>query len=295
MLNLINAQSNQLTFSDGRYYSTQWDEWVPSVTTILEAYPKPYQLLQWMKEKGSAADELRDMAGRRGSAVHQLTEDYDNGIECKLLSDVGTPIHSLEVWGMFERYVNFCSRFNPQNILIEHTVISPALGYAGTIDRVSDIRGKRYLIDIKTSNTIANNYWLQLAAYRELLKQDKTITQLDGVGILWLNAKTRTEGKADQMQGNGWQLILQKDGEIEKSLRLFNCVHQLWLHENEGQKPKLLTYQTKHKKQKEDFELNIPNSGCDNEDYRIVAEEFLTHLEDMEEMENISEKDKKRG
>ena len=249
MLNLINAQSNQLTFSDGRYYSTQWDEWLPSVTTILEAYPKPYALLQWLKEKGTAADELRDMAGRRGSTVHQLTEDYDNGIECNLISDAGTPRYSLEEWGMFERYVNFCSRFNPENILIEQTCISSALGYAGTIDRVADIGGKRFIIDIKTSNTITNSYWLQLAAYRELLREEKKITQVDGVGILWLNAKTKTDGKEGQIQGKGWQLILQNEEEVYQSLRLFDCVYQLWRHENEGQKPRLLTYQTKHKKE----------------------------------------------
>jgi hypothetical protein len=56
-----------------------------------------------------------------------------------------------------------------------------------------------------------------------------------------------------------------------------------------------LTYQTKHKKQAEYFKFIIPNSGCDNEDYRIVAGKFLSHLEDKEEMENISKEDKKRG
>jgi hypothetical protein len=248
MQHLISTQNNQFTFSDGRFYQAETGGWVPSVTTILEAYPKPFALLQWFKEKGAAADELRDMAGRRGSTVHQLTEDYDNGLECNLLNDYGAPAYSLEEWSMFERYVDFTQRFKPMHIMIEQNIVSQELGFAGTIDRVADIGGKRYIIDIKTSNMIAPSYWLQLAAYRELLSESKLITQTDGVAVLWLNAKTRTNGKAGDMQGKGWQMVIQTDGEIEKSLHLFKCTHQLWMHENADAKPRLLTYQIKHLK-----------------------------------------------
>ena len=55
MLNLIKTNDKQFTFTDGRYYEAPSGEWVPSVTTILEAFPKPYQLIQWMKEQGDNA------------------------------------------------------------------------------------------------------------------------------------------------------------------------------------------------------------------------------------------------
>ena len=72
---LVKTKTNQLTFVDGRFYHDEDGNYFPSATTLLEAYPKPFALIQWMKEMGSKADEIRDNAGRRGSTVHQLTED----------------------------------------------------------------------------------------------------------------------------------------------------------------------------------------------------------------------------
>jgi hypothetical protein len=266
MLNLIKSNENQYTFSDGRFYEDDNGQWVPSVTTILEAYPKPYALLQWLKENGENADKIRDAAGKRGSVVHQLTDDYDRGMEVNLLDENGNPKYSLEEWGMFEKYVDFATRFKPDNIMIEQNIVSAKLGFAGTIDRVMELNGKRYLVDIKTSNMITNSYWLQVAAYEQLLMTITGHNTLDGVGILWLNAKTRTEGKAGDVQGKGWQLITkgiapsgnkmqikqQKEDSIEESndddWQLFQAVHKLWRKENKDAKPKLLTYQLKHQK-----------------------------------------------
>jgi hypothetical protein len=66
----IHIKDGRLTFTDGRFYQHQSGEWVPSVTTVLEAYPKPYALLQWMKEMGSKSDEVIRAAGERGTSVH---------------------------------------------------------------------------------------------------------------------------------------------------------------------------------------------------------------------------------
>jgi hypothetical protein len=240
---LTQIKDNQITFTDARFYIDRTTgEYYPSATTILEAYPKPYALLQWMKEAGSKADEIRDAAGRRGSAVHQLTEDYDNGIECNLLGENGQPNYSMEEWAMFERYVDFTAALKPNHVLIEQQVLSPILGFAGTIDRVCEIDGKKYVLDIKTSNGIYNSYWLQIAAYREALLVE-TKMAVDGVAILWLNAKTRTK---KDMQGIGWQLVVKED--TRKDFQLFRSVQNLWLAEHEGDKPKQFSYTLSHKK-----------------------------------------------
>ena len=240
---LTQIKDNQITFTDARFYiDRETGEYYPSATTILEAYPKPYALLQWMKEAGSKADEIRDAAGRRGSAVHQLTEDYDNGLECNLLGENGQPNYSMEEWAMFERYVDFTAALNPTHQLIEQQVLSPRLKFAGTIDRVCLINGKRYILDIKTSNGVYNSYWLQVAAYQQaLLKETKIKT--DGVAILWLNAKTRTK---KDLQGVGWQLIVKED--TKKDWNLFRAVQKLWLAEHSEDKPKQFSYTLSHKK-----------------------------------------------
>jgi len=244
-----NQTSNQLTFKDGRFYTDENGNYFPSATTLLEAYPKPAQLIMWMKEVGSKADEIRDAAGKRGSSVHQLTEDYDNGIECTLLDEYGKPRYSLDEWSMFERYVEFTKNHQPEHHLIEQTFISSGLGFAGTIDRVCTIDGKTYVLDIKTSNGIYNSYWLQIAAYRELYNasvKDGSMPKIDGVAILWLNAKTRTAGKKGDVQGKGWQMVSEFD--TSKQWSLFQAVQQLWHAEHEGDKPKEFSYQLSHKK-----------------------------------------------
>lgn len=248
---LIKTKPNQLTFVDGRFYTDVDGQYYPSATTILEAYPKPYQLMQWMKDVGNKADEIRDAAGRRGSNVHQLTEDYDHGMECSLLDENGKPKYSLEEWAMFERYVDFCKNYNPHNLLIEQTFVNGKLGFAGTLDRICIIEDKTYVLDIKTSNGIYNSYWLQLAAYKELyhemaMSSSETYPPIDGVAILWLNAKTRTYGKNGTIQGPGWQMVTKDDSDLDWDL--FQSVKKLWLAEHQGDKPKEFSYQLTHKK-----------------------------------------------
>lgn len=243
---LTQIKNNQITFTDARFYIDEDGQYYPSATTLLEAYPKPYALLQWMKEVGAKSDEIRDSAGRRGSTVHRLTEDYDRGLEVHLLDDNGQPMYSMEEWAMFERYVDFSTRFTPDHLLIEQQIICPTLGFAGTLDRVSEIGDKKYLMDIKTSNGIYNSYWLQQAAYRAALYTNLGI-QVDGVAILWLNAKTRTNGVKGAIQGMGWQMVIQED--TAKEWELFQAVQKLWLAEHAGDAPKTFSYQLTHKKE----------------------------------------------
>ncbi len=243
---LTQIKNNQITFSDARFYiDPETGAYYPSATTLLEAYPKPFALLQWMKEVGKSADEIRDAAGRRGSTVHTLTEDYDRGHQIDLLGEGGQPIYSMEEWGMFERYVDFSTRFNPDYSMIEQQVISPELGFAGTLDRIGVVDGKTYLIDIKTSNGIYNSYWLQLAAYRQAAGVTMGI-QVDGVAILWLNAKTRTNGKKGDYQGIGWQMVTREN--TDKDWELFQAVQKLWVAEHEGDQPKQFSYTLTHQK-----------------------------------------------
>jgi hypothetical protein len=167
-----------------------------------------------------------------------------------LLDEYGKPKYSLEEWSMFERYVEFSVNHKPDHFLVEQTFINSSLGFAGTIDRVCTIDGKTYVLDIKTSNGIYNSYWLQLAAYRELynaaLDHTEAMPRIDGVAILWLNAKTRTNGKGGAIQGKGWQMVTEMD--TSKQWSLFQAVQQLWHAEHEDDKPKEFSYQLSHKK-----------------------------------------------
>lgn len=243
---IIDNNKGRIEFLDSRFYLTEDGGYVPSVTTILEAYPKDAAYFKWIKDVGADADAIRDEAGRRGSVVHQLTEDYDAGKEVTFIGE-GSPKYKILEWSMFERYVEFSITHNPTHEIIEGNFISNNLGFAGTIDRVCDIYGKNTLLDIKTSNSIYPSYWLQLSAYERLLEENTGI-KVDQVAILWLNAKTRTTGKNGAIQGIGWQLVTKPIDEVWKDYDMFLATKKLWNAINEDVKPKFVSYQLKHQK-----------------------------------------------
>jgi hypothetical protein len=242
---IIDFQSKQITLLDARFYTTEAGTWVPSVTEILTAFPKDYGYFKWLKEVGEDADAIRDEAGRRGSVVHELAERFDKGEEVTLLTDDGRPGFKLSEWNMLEKYVEFVTRYNPENVMVEQNIVSTNLGFAGTLDRVINLNGKRILVDIKTSNAIYPSYWLQLAAYRELLSAELE-QEVDEVAILWLNAKTRTDGKKGAIQGIGWQLVSKAD--TTEDWELFCHTKKLWEAQNKDATPRQLSYQLSHKK-----------------------------------------------
>jgi hypothetical protein len=157
---IINTNTNQITFTDNRFYLTDDGEYVPSVTTILNAYPKDAHFFQWLKQVGEDADNIRDEAGRRGSIVHELTERYDAGDVVNLLDNGGHIGYKLQEWAMFERYVDFRSRYGYDVLFSEYNIINPLMGMAGTIDRVIQSDNRTILLDIKTSNAVHDHYCL---------------------------------------------------------------------------------------------------------------------------------------
>jgi hypothetical protein len=243
---VVDLHKGRIEFIDQRFYLSEKGNYIPSVTSILDAYPKDAGFYKWLKDVGNDADSIRDEAGRRGSVVHELTEKYDAGEEVTFLSNDGNPRFKMMEWNMFEKYVEFSTTYNPTILTMEMHMISDNLGFAGTIDRTVNLNGLDMLIDIKTSNQIYPSYWLQLAAYNKLLEENNI--KVDGVGILWLNAKTRTTGKGGAIQGPGWQLVTKTLDELEKDWRLFQSTYALWRSMNEDIKPKQISYQLKHKK-----------------------------------------------
>lgn len=250
---MMDAANDRIQFLDSRFYRAGDDLYVPSVTTILDAYPKGAAFAEWLKKHGEDADNIRDEAGRRGSVVHQMTEAFDGGAMIELMDDDGAPRYKLNEWAMFERYVEF-RRLHPATIhAVELNMVSAHLGYAGTLDRVITIDDTTYIMDIKTSGAIHDPYWYQQAAYHELLIQTGLVAKLfpDGeipeikLAILWLNAKTRTHGKYGAIQGPGWQFLVQDTPTSELKV-MFDCIRLTWMMANKGLKPRLTTYSLQH-------------------------------------------------
>lgn len=242
---------NQITMLDARFYQIGGN-FYPSVTTILQAYPKDAGFYKWLKDVGNDADAVRDAAGERGTTVHKLTELYDDGMEVSLIKPVQiNPFdsvdriqYSMQEWAMFERYVNFRNRFPLEILASEMQLISETFQEAGTLDRYVILNNKRMIIDIKTSNQIYDHYWLQLAAYKRMF-EEVSVQKVDQVAILWLNAKTRTDGTKGAIQGEGWQLLTRED--TTKDIALYEATKMLWKAQNGNMMPKETSYTLTHK------------------------------------------------
>lgn len=243
----LDIPNNRIDFLDTRFYITESGNYVPSVTTILECYPKGKEFYDWLKKHGEDSDDIRDEAGRKGTVVHDLTEKYDKGEQVSLLDENGNIGFKLFEWNCFEKYVEFRSRFECEIHAIECNMSSDRLGFAGTMDRdiTIAIKGKRYLCDIKTSNNIWDEYWLQMVAYQKLAEDLNGSNRFDGRAIVWLNAKTKTDGKKDAIQGKGWQVLIDESDPAEQ-WNIFLATQKLWNAKNESMKPRQTSYQLSH-------------------------------------------------
>tara|TARA_R110000824_G_scaffold134696_2_gene297758 strand:- start:784 stop:1461 length:678 start_codon:yes stop_codon:yes gene_type:complete len=151
----------------GRHYDIKGSK-LPSVTTILSACQtdeKKASLAAWKARLGEkAADEVRDTAATRGTAMHTFLEGYIDGTGHMDLTPLGRQAAVMankiiaqglgdleEVWGQ------------------EVTLYYPDL-YAGATDIVGIYDGQPAIVDFKQSNKPKRREWItdyfeQLAAY----------------------------------------------------------------------------------------------------------------------------------
>ena len=237
----ISDDLKQITFLDERYYKYN-DIYLPSVTFILDVYPKGFGFNQWLKDVGDKATEIANRAAERGSTVHNAIEMLIKNKELRWLDDNGNNIYSEEEWVMITRFSDFWNRFKPALIGNEIKVYSVTLGYAGTVDLIVVMNGVTWLLDIKTSNYIHKTHYMQIAAYAKAwneLNENKVYK----IGVLWLNSSTRTEGKNGAIQGNGWQLKEPTES-IDEIFIGFQHTHEIWKLENPDPRPKNVIYST---------------------------------------------------
>ena len=266
-----NPENKRIDCKDERFYTVNDEDFYPSVTTVLQVYPKGYGFEKWLKENGDDADDILREAGEQGSKVHdgidriikgeeitwtshlvdtfqlrtveshlQFIEDKNNGQLSKYIKEIDH--FTLLEWQMLMRFIDFCKQCDPIFEANEVNLIVEELRLGGTIDIVCYINGERWLIDCKTSNMIHKTHELQLAAYATMWNVKNPDYHIDRVGILWLKAATRGEDKqGKKYQGAGWQLK-EFDKSYEENWKLFQHVRAIFDEENPNYKPKNLIY-----------------------------------------------------
>ena len=205
-----------LEYDDAKHTYMVGDRKVPSVTRVVDAvFPK--YLVDWAATAGAdywkenygedndmyngilnAHKQISHRAQTIGLEVHKWIELYIKG---KII-DVDTAVDYPE--GVKVPMQNFHMWADAHDIeweSCEEKVYSRNWEYAGTVDAVAKINGKRCVIDFKTSAKIYKEYYLQVAAYVSAIGEMRG--ELPELGVIVRLDKE--ENKVQEVAFDPWQ------------------------------------------------------------------------------------------
>ena len=162
---MIETQGNiKRITKKGRYYEVDGTLY-PSVTTILNYYPKFEPFWKW-KYTNPDADIILKEAGEYGTNVHKAIEKtLNSGLDITEYVDL-TEKEKKSV-NLFGNWLTNLKKHKVEVVDIEKMVIGD--GYGGTIDLVLKVDDTFWIIDIKTSKGLWITHELQLSAYKHAL------------------------------------------------------------------------------------------------------------------------------
>jgi len=108
---------------------------------------------------------ILEKAQEFGTEVHKRCEDSDLG---RLDESTLTKKVALHVF----QWIKFLKEMNVKILEVEHVIFHPVYKYAGTLDRIAEINGKRFILDIKTGKKM-KSHQIQTAAYLGAYQTDK--------------------------------------------------------------------------------------------------------------------------
>ena len=231
----VDHESKQVNFLDNRFYNRN-GEYYPSVTSILQYFPKGKFFENWLKDVGHNADIIAKKSADEGTQTHSLIERYLTGEQLNWLDEKGNANCSLNVWQMLLKFVEFWETEKPELVESEIHLFSDTHKIAGTCDLVVRMRNELWILDIKTSNSVHTSYDLQLAAYTVCWNEtfEEKVTRN---GIIWLkSSKHKADSKGNKIQGKGWEIVTSSRS-IDENWNLFTKVYDLFKLENPDAEP----------------------------------------------------------
>ena len=152
-----------------RHYTVTGEERkLPSVTTVLaqtKSKKDKEGIERWKAQVGEErAEEIKNEAAARGTAMHKYLEDLIRGQRSMDLTTTGQEAQRMaEI--IVDRGLNDCSNvYGVEAVLYYHGL------YAGSCDLIASYNGKLAIIDFKQTNKPKQREWigdyfLQMAAY----------------------------------------------------------------------------------------------------------------------------------
>jgi len=179
-------------------YRTSDGAIVPGVTTILGVIAKP-ELISWANLKGLEGVDTRkfvDQTAIIGTLAHEMIQENLGGPAWDRSGYTPDQIEIAE--NSFRKYLEWHQGKELATRMIEEQLVSERFRFGGTCDWYGLMDGKFWLMDIKTSKAIREEYVYQAAAYRKLLIENGY--PVDRVGILRVG---RNEGEGFEFRAVG--------------------------------------------------------------------------------------------
>jgi hypothetical protein len=258
-----------IQFFDDHFYKVESEEgevrYLPSVTTKLQSAPKAF-LARWRGDVGNAeADRRMNAAGEKGTRIHYACSLYLNGgaiifnpfnhpnftpqeiqeAQTKFGKNLFILQDQDEMWQV-AKFVKWMEVTGAECILHDEIVYDLEKDEAGTLDFVfripegsyeingskpMDLVGGNYVADLKTGNQVADEHFMQIAAYWEMV-QPRLVDPIVGGLVLHTNAdlKKGIPGMATKLRTPE-----EKDGDYQA----FRHVAAIWERQS-SMKPRML-------------------------------------------------------
>ena len=152
-------------------YKTTDGKVVPGATTITGLLNKPY-LIRWANQlglEGIDSATYTDEAAKTGTLAHAMIQADLQGEELDMaqFSPVQVDLAENAVLSWYE----WKKHHDIQPVFCEKPFVSDRMRYGGTVDCYCMLDGRPVLLDFKTGKAIYEEYFVQLAAYAELLRE----------------------------------------------------------------------------------------------------------------------------
>lgn len=144
---------------------------VPGVTTVTGLLAKP-SLVRWANKlglEGVDASLVTEQSARIGTLAHAMIRGSLLGEA--FAPDSGEPEERKQAEAAFRCFLAWREAHSLQPVHCESAFVSRELRYGGTPDCYCILDGKPVLLDFKTGKRIYDEYFVQLAAYARLLRE----------------------------------------------------------------------------------------------------------------------------
>ena len=154
------------------YEHLETKEAYPSITSVLSIRDKK-GLHEWRQKVGEeVANHVMIQAANRGTAVHNMVEDYLNNIDLEQVDKYKKQFLPRMMFNVLKPELSKINNIRLQ----EAQMFSSDYTVAGRVDCIAEYDGVLSIVDFKTSTKEKNeswieNYFIQGSAYAEMFKE----------------------------------------------------------------------------------------------------------------------------